>query len=154
MAHKQSKPPQPAPPEKPDSTRPAVDPVVEEETPRQDIPRFPVVGIGASAGGIEAVKQVLQALPADTGMAFVLVQHLDPTHASMLTEILSRATSMPVSEVTDRMSVEPNHVYVIPPGANMVASGSALQLSPRWEARGHHRSIDYFFRSLAEEQGD
>jgi len=153
MAHKQSKPPQPAPPEKPDSTRPAVDPVVEEETPRQDIPRFPVVGIGASAGGIEAVKQVLQALPADTGMAFVLVQHLDPTHASMLTEILSRATSMPVSEVTDQMAVEPNHVYVIPPGMNMAISQGTLRLSPREETPGQHRVVDHFLHSLAEDQG-
>src|SRR6266545_3261647 len=153
MAHKQSKPPQPAPPEKPDSTRPAVDPVVEEETPRQDIPRFPVVGIGASAGGIEAVKQVLQALPADTGMAFVLVQHLDPTHASMLTEILSRATSMPVSEVTDQMAVEPNHVYVIPPGMNMAISQGTLRLSPREETPGQHRVVDHFLHSLAEDRG-
>src|SRR6266508_6826736 len=153
MAHKQSKPPQPAPPEKPDSTRPAVDPVVEEETPRQDIPRFPVVGIGASAGGIEAVKQVLQALPADTGMAFVLVQHLDPTHASMLTEILSRATTMPVSEVTDQVAVEPNHVYVIPPGTNMVISQGILRLVPREERPGQPRAVDHFLRSLAEDQG-
>src|ERR1035437_10973502 len=76
---------------------------------------FPVVGIGASAGGLEAFTKLLKHLPNDTGMAFVLVQHLDPTHGSALTEILSRATAMPVTEVRDGMQVEPNHVYVIPP---------------------------------------
>src|SRR5467141_3964327 len=70
---------------------------------------FPIVGIGASAGGLEAFTQLLRALPADTGMAFAFVQHLDPTHPSLLTEILSRATVMPVSEVTDQITAEPNH---------------------------------------------
>ncbi len=114
---------------------------------------FPVVGIGASAGGIEAFKQMLGALPTDTGMAFVLVQHLDPTHPSMLTEILARATRMPVSEVQDRMVVEPDHVYVIPPGVTMVISRGVLQLSMPKELRGHQKGIDVFFRSLAEDHG-
>lgn len=122
----------------------------EEVHPREG---FPIVGIGASAGGLEAFTQMLQALPVDTGMAFVLVQHLDPTHASMLTEILSRATGMPVVEVKDQMPVAPNHVYVIPPGTNMVISQGVLQLSPRTETRVPHRPIDPFFRSLAEDQG-
>ncbi len=81
---------------------------------------FPIVGVGASAGGLEAYKQLLKALPADTGMGFVLVQHLDPTHASMLSEILARATAMPVMEVRDEPEVKPNHVYVIPPNRTMV----------------------------------
>ena len=113
---------------------------------------FPIVGIGASAGGVEAFSQILRALPADTGMSFVLILHLDPTHASLLTEILSRATSMPVSEVTDQMAVEPNHVYVIPPGVNMDISGGILRLSPRKDLRGQHRTIDHFLQSLAEDQ--
>src|SRR5262249_29889102 len=113
---------------------------------------FAVVGAGASAGGLEAFTQMLHALPVDTGMAFVLVQHLDPTHVSMLTEILSRATAMPVSEVKDQMPVEPNHVYVIPPCTNMIISRGVLQLSPRREVRGQHRPIDHFLRSLAEDQ--
>src|SRR5262249_57507531 len=71
----------------------------------------------------------------------------------MLTEILSRATAMPVAEVQDQMPVEPNHVYIIPPGTNMLISGGVLQLSPRTETRGQHRPIDPFFRSLAEDQG-
>lgn len=76
---------------------------------------FPIVGVGASAGGLEAFKQFLTALPTDTGMAFVLVQHLAPNHESMSADILSRVTRMPVVEVKNGMRAEPNHVYVIPP---------------------------------------
>ena len=77
--------------------------------------RFPIVGVGASAGGLEAVERLLRQLPEDTGMAFVIVQHLDPNHESRLTEILSRATSMPVAEAQHGARVEPNRVYIIPP---------------------------------------
>ncbi len=115
---------------------------------------FPVVGVGASAGGLEAFTQMLGALPADTGMAFVLVQHLAPKHASLLTEILARATTMPVAEAQDEMRVEPNHVYVIPPDRDIVISRGLLQLRPREKARGLHRPIDLFLRSLAEDQRD
>jgi two-component system, chemotaxis family, CheB/CheR fusion protein len=115
-------------------------------------PPFPVVGVGASAGGLEAFTQMLGALPLDTGMAFVLVQHLAPTHASLLSEILARATEMPVMEVQDDRRVEPNRIYVLPPDRNMTISQGVLQLSPRKEARGQHRPIDLFFRSLAEDQ--
>src|SRR5687767_1922350 len=89
---------------------------------------FPIVGVGASAGGLEAFSQMLRALPVDTGMAFVLVQHLSPTHDSQLAEILSRTTAMPVTEVQAEPRVEPNHVYVIPPGRDMVIAQGALQL--------------------------
>ena len=86
---------------------------------------FPIVGVGASAGGLEAFTQLLQNLPNDTGMAFVLVQHLDPAHASALTQLLSKATSLPVREVTNDLPVKPNHVYVIPPNATLtLANGS------------------------------
>src|SRR5436309_589779 len=80
---------------------------------------FPVVGIGASAGGLEAFTRLLQKLPADTGMAIVLIQHLDPKHESILTSLLSRASRMPVLEVSNQMRVQPNHVYVIPPNTSM-----------------------------------
>ncbi len=122
------------------------------ETPPgiSDNASFPIVGIGASAGGLEAFTQLLKALPGDTGMAFVLVQHLAPTHASALAEILSRATKMPVTEVQDEPTVEPNHVYVIPPARSMIIAGDTLQLLPR-EGAGIHRPIDQFFRSLAAE---
>src|SRR5947199_2537934 len=89
-----------------------------EERPNPDRP-FSVVGIGASAGGLEAFEQLLKALPADTGMAFVLVQHLAPKHESMLSELLAKATSMPVVEATQGVRVHGNHVYVIPPNADM-----------------------------------
>ena len=113
---------------------------------------FPVVGIGASAGGLEAFTQLLRALPVDTGMAFVLVQHLAPTRASMLAEILARATKMPVMEVHDEPAVAANHVYVIPPDRDMIISRGALHLIPR-EAAGQHHPIDAFFKSLAADQG-
>ncbi|HET9228169.1 MAG TPA: chemotaxis protein CheB, partial [Thermoanaerobaculia bacterium] len=94
---------------------------------------------------------MLRALPVDTGMAFVLVQHLSPTHDSQLAEILSRTTEMPVTEVQDEPRVEPNRVYVIPPGRDMIIEQGTLQLFPRNEARGLHRPIDLFFRSLAQD---
>ena len=126
----------------------------EEGTKRESsaVP-FPIVGIGASAGGLEAFTESLRALPADTGMAFVVIQHLDPTHVSMLTDILSRATTMPVTEVTDQMVVRPNHVYVIPPGVTMGLARGTLQLTPRTDTKGQHRPIDHFLRALAEDQG-
>src|SRR5688500_276367 len=90
---------------------------------------FPIVGIGASAGGLEAFTRLLQKLPADTGMAFVLIQHLDPKHDSILASLLARATSMPVHEVTQKMRVTPNNVYVIPRNASMRLMDSTLILT-------------------------
>ena len=113
---------------------------------------FPVVGIGASAGGLEALQQLLGAVPVDTGMGFVIVQHLAPDHASSLAEILARATRMPVCEVSEEPTVEPDHVYVIPPGRDMIISGGKLRLLPQ-ERNARHRGIDQFFRSLAEDSG-
>src|SRR5689334_10272881 len=80
---------------------------------------FPIVGIGASAGGLEAFVQLIEALPPDTGMAFVLVQHLDPVHESLLPELLAPHTSLAVVSVSDGMQIEPDHVYVIPPNKSM-----------------------------------
>ncbi len=112
---------------------------------------FPIVGIGASAGGLEAFGALLSALPADTGMAFIIVSHLDPTHASALPEILGRATAMPVEEATDDQAIEANHVYVMPPGNDMAIDHGRLQLQPR-AARALHRPVDLLFRSLAEDR--
>jgi two-component system CheB/CheR fusion protein len=123
------------------------------ENPEQ-APGFPIVGIGASAGGLEAFTEMLGALPVDTGMAFVLVPHLAPRHASQMAEILSRATAMQVTEAGDEEKVEPNRVYVIPPNHNMILSQGALRLLPREKGPGLYRPIDCFFRSLAEDQGD
>jgi len=113
----------------------------------------PVVGVGASAGGLEVFKHLLAELPADTGLAIVFVQHLDPKHHSMLAEILGRSTRMPVSEAADGMPVEPDHVYVIPANADLTLAGGTLVLDPRTQAPGSHMPIDRFLRSLADECG-
>ncbi len=113
---------------------------------------FPIVGVGASAGGLEAFTQLLAALPIDTGMAFVLVQHLDPVHESALTQILARATSLPVLEITADQRVEPNHVYVIPPDASLTIANGVFTLAARRRIRGPQRPIDSFFVSLAHDQ--
>lgn len=112
---------------------------------------FPIVGIGASAGGLEAFGQLLSALPADTGMAFVLVQHLDPLHESLLPELLAGRCSMPVLTVHDGLKVQPNSVYVIPPNSSMELTDGVLSLVTR--EPGLHLPIDTFFRSLARVQG-
>jgi two-component system, chemotaxis family, CheB/CheR fusion protein len=112
---------------------------------------FPIAGIGASAGGLEAFKQMLEAVPANTGMAFIFIQHLSPNHPSSLAAILGRTTPMLVTEVKDENPVLPNRVYVIPPGQDMTISSGRLRLSPR-EIHGQHRPIDLFLHSLAEDR--
>src|SRR5262249_4315212 len=111
-----------------------------------------IVGVGASAGGLEAFEQLLAALPSDSGMAFVLVQHLAPKHESILSELLGKSTKMPVVEVSQGMKVEANHVYVIPPNADMSVADGTLHLSPISPDRGRRMPIDSFLRSLAEDQ--
>jgi two-component system CheB/CheR fusion protein len=113
---------------------------------------FPIVGIGASAGGLEAFTRLLKRLPVDTGMGFVLVQHLDPQHDSALPQILARATAMPVHEVTNHLRVEPNQVYIIPPNTALGISGGVLKLQPRSKTPAPPRSIDFFFEALAHDQ--
>ncbi len=114
---------------------------------RNDAAELGVVGIGASAGGLGPISQLLSALPVDTGMAFVIVQHLSPRHDSMLAEILSRATSMQVLEVHDQPHIRPNCVYVIPPNRNMLINEGMLSLSAR--SAGPHHPIDLFFTALS-----
>jgi two-component system CheB/CheR fusion protein len=115
---------------------------------------FNIVGIGASAGGLEAFEQFFRSTPPDSGMAFELVSHLDPDHASLLTEILQRASTMPVVEAQDQMKVEPNCVYVLPPNRDMAIFHGNLQLSTLEMPRGQRMVIDSFLRSLAEDQGE
>jgi two-component system CheB/CheR fusion protein len=115
---------------------------------------FNIVGIGASAGGLEAFEQFFRNVPPDCGMAFVLASHLDPDHDSLLTEILQRATTMQVVEATDQVKVEPNHVYVLPPNRDMAIFHGALQLNEPEMPRGQRMVIDSFLRSLAEDQGE
>jgi two-component system CheB/CheR fusion protein len=114
---------------------------------------FPVVGVGASAGGLEAFTQLLKALPEDTGMAFVFVLHLDPEHKSMLPEILGRATRMLVAQAADGDQLEPNRVYIIPPNTDLSVENLVLRLSHCQEVRRPHLAVDHFLRSLAEDQG-
>jgi two-component system, chemotaxis family, CheB/CheR fusion protein len=111
-----------------------------------------IVGIGASAGGLQAFKTFFASLPADSGMAFVLVQHLDPQHRSMLVELLSSATSLPVVEATDDVLVAADHVYVIPPNATLRIAKGKLRVSKPAPAREHRRPVDTFFSSLAVDQ--
>jgi two-component system, chemotaxis family, CheB/CheR fusion protein len=120
---------------------------------RHDKAPFFLVGVGASAGGLEAFGQLLGHLPANPGMAFVLVQHLDPHHESLLSDLLARSAHMPVVEAEEGMAVDPDHVYVIPPNASMAVAGGCLRRGPRAEAAGQHQPIDHLFRSLAEDQG-
>ncbi len=129
-------------------------PVVESKQVQLPTGSFPVVGIGASAGGLAAFEKFLAGIPEDQdpGMAFVLVQHLAAGHKSILTEILARVTHLPVVEVEDGISVRPNCVFVIPPAHNIVLSHGVLQLLDPTEPRGHQLPIDFFFRSLAKDQ--
>jgi two-component system CheB/CheR fusion protein len=110
---------------------------------------FPIVGIGASAGGLEAVTELLSTLPPDPGLAFLFVQHLEPHHKSHLQEILGKVTPMPVHEVTEGMHVEPNQVYLIAPNTNMALRDGSLALTPRSLLRGQNMPADHLFRSLA-----
>ncbi|MBC7868391.1 MAG: chemotaxis protein CheB, partial [Gloeobacteraceae cyanobacterium ES-bin-316] len=113
---------------------------------------FPVVGIGASAGGLNAFKELLKAIPEDSGMAYVLVQHLDPSHESLLPEILQKVTKIPVLEIADDIKVLPDHIYVIPSNKMMMATDGILMLAPRPAKSKTERNlpIDLFFKSLAE----
>ena len=124
--------------------------------PEKDTPstRFPIVGLGASAGGVEAFEQFFRACPANSGMAFVLIPHLDPCHQSLLTEIIQRITPMPVCEAADKECVQANHVYIIPPNREMAMVNGMLQLFEPSQPRGHRMPIDAFMRSLADDQMD
>jgi two-component system CheB/CheR fusion protein len=114
---------------------------------------FPIVGVGASAGGLDAFRQLLSALQSNTGMAYVLVQHLAPRHESILAELLAKGSRMPVSEVKDDTAVEANHVYVTPGQHDVAMEGNKLILVPRTTTGGRHLPIDSFLRTLAAAQG-
>ena len=129
-------------------------PPKKENTEKAREVNFPIIGIGASAGGLEAFELFFKTIPADSGMAFVLIPHLDPGHESMLSDILQRNTTMPVHEAQDQIRVEANHVYIIPPNKDMAIFHGTLNLSVPEKARGLRLPIDSFFRSLAEDQGE
>jgi len=113
---------------------------------------FPIVAIGASAGGLEAFSNLLRALPPEPGLALVFIPHLDPTHESAMVELLSRTTRLPVHQAAEGMRVACNTLYVLPPNSDMTISGGVLHLVKREAGRGQHMPIDTFFRSLAEDQ--
>ena len=113
---------------------------------------FPIIGIGASAGGLEALELFLRRVPPKSGMAFVIVQHMDPTHKGILAELLQRATAMPVVQVKDRTRVKPDCVYVIPPNKDMSILHGVLHLLAPVAPRGLRLPIDFFFRSLADDR--
>ena len=115
--------------------------------------RFPVVGVGASAGGLEAVTSLLKELAPNLGIGYVIVLHLDPARDSAAPEILGRATHMPVVQATDAMRVEADHVYVIPPNCEMTIEDGVLHLHHRVERRSGATSVDTFLRSLATAHG-
>ncbi len=122
--------------------------------PSRTLSGCPIVGVGASAGGLEAFSQLLAHLPTNTGLGFVLVQHLDAQHSSALPQLLARATSMPVLEAKHNVAVQANCVYVIPPNAGLGIVGGVLQVRPRTRARIAPRSIDDFLEALAHDQCD
>ncbi len=134
----------------PDSTDAAPDQPGARMPPQSAV--FPIVGIGASAGGLEAATRLFEHLPADTGMAFVLVQHLDPDHASQLAILIARITRLPVREAGDGMRAVPNEVYIIPPNADLTIARGVLRVLPRGDHTGLRLPIDMFLRALAEDQ--
>jgi two-component system, chemotaxis family, CheB/CheR fusion protein len=139
-------------PKKAKAERPTTPAAAEEQ--KTGAASFPIIGLGASAGGLEAFEHFFRKVPRDSGMAFVLVTHLDPGRASTLTEILQRSTAMPVQEAQDQVAVMPNSVYIIPPNRDMAIFHGTLQLSLPEQPRGHRMPIDAFLRSLADDQGE
>ena len=114
---------------------------------------IPIVAIAASAGGLKAFHALLSHLPTDLGLAFVLIQHLDPNHKSMLVELLSKDSSMPIEEISDGMAVQPDHIYVIPPNEQLTLLHNSLHFLPRINDSKRYNPADIFFQSLAEDRG-
>ncbi len=115
---------------------------------------FPTVGVGASAGGVAALQQFFQEIPADTGAAYVVIVHLEPTHTSELAEILAKKAHMPVQQVNQKAPLQPNNIYVIPPNRQLLLTDHEISSFPFDEPRGKRFPIDHFFRSLADQRGD
>ena len=114
---------------------------------------FPIVGIGASAGGLESFSELIARVPASTGMAWVFVQHLDPGHRSLLAKILSKRAAFPVAEAREGVKILPNHLYVITPNTALTIGDDVLHLRSRDPSERPHRPVDRLFHSLAEQRG-
>jgi len=123
-----------------------------DKAPSRD--QFPIIGLGASAGGLEALELFLRHVPKNSGLGFVIVQHLDPTHKGIMVELLQRSTSMPVVQIKDQMIIEPEHVYVIPPNRDLSILRGVLHLLEPAAPRGLRLPIDFFFRSLADDRNE
>ena len=124
--------------------------LTETKHPIKTKQNFPVVGIGASAGGLDAMKRLIKAIPVESGMAYVIVQHLSPDHPSNLPEILAQHTEIPVHEIINDINLAPNHIYIIPENTNLIAEDGVLKLHQRTRNEKRTASIDIFFESLAE----
>ena len=142
----------PGRPDRPATARPQA-PVATESADKPSDAAFPIVGIGASAGGLEALEQFLRNVSLPSGAGYVVVQHLDPGHRGMLVELLQRATPMPVNEATEGRRVERDQVYVIPPNHDLSLRHGVLHVLPQVAPRGLHHPIDFFFRALADDRG-
>src|SRR6202045_4618882 len=144
--------------QRPHQAKAARPPPSRRSSPRRGSPpghdSFPIVGLGASAGGLDASRRLLAALPPGTGMAFILIQHLDPTHASMMVDLLAGYTPMKVQQAAEGVPLEREHLYLIPPGAYLSIDSGALRLTEPGDAPGAPLPIDFFLRSLAEELGE
>jgi two-component system, chemotaxis family, CheB/CheR fusion protein len=112
--------------------------------------RFLVVGVGASAGGLDAFKQLVQSIPSDSGIAYILIQHLDRTHESILSELIQNVTTIPVQEITHNLPIEANHIYVVPPNKLVTLEPGVLKLTDRSPRSFNELPIDVFFNSLAD----
>jgi two-component system CheB/CheR fusion protein len=134
----------------PEEVRP---PTPEDQGADLSVSSFPIIGIGASAGGLQALEAFFDNMPSENGMAFVIVQHLDPNRESILADLLQRHTAMHVVQVNDGMQVQPNNVYVVPPNRNMALFHGTLLLTETESHGGLRLPIDFLFRSLAEDQG-
>jgi two-component system CheB/CheR fusion protein len=121
--------------------------------PADVVDNFPVVGIGASAGGLDACRKLVAALPDDSGMAYILVQHLDPNHESMMVDLLGGHTAMPVRQAINGMPLEPDHFYVIPPGTYLSVNQGTLSLTPPLARHGARLPFDFLLNSMAQECG-
>lgn len=128
-------------------------PASESQEPDASLDSFPIIGIGASAGGLQALEAFFDNMPSENGMAFVIVQHLAPSHESILADLLQRHTAMPVFQVRDGVKVQPNHVYVIPPSQDLALFHGTLLLTASESHGGLRLPVDFLFRSLAEDQG-
>jgi two-component system CheB/CheR fusion protein len=123
-------------------------------TPPTSGDRLPIVDLGASAGGLEALGTFFAAMPAQTGLSFVVVVHLDPTHESLMPELLAKSTTLGVHQAEDRQPLEADHVYIIPPNRSLTIDQGLIRVREVADRRGLRGAIDHFFRSLADDQHD